>query len=51
MSDQEPKVYVNGLGPDVTSNDLRRYFKHYGSITDIFVRNRDNFSFAFVTYE
>ena len=51
MSDQEPKVYVNGLSGDVTSDDLRKHFKRFGEITDIFVRNRDTFSFAFVTYE
>jgi len=46
----EPKLYVSGLPPNIKREDLEDKFSKFGSISDLFVVNKDNFSFAFVLY-
>lgn len=46
----EPKLYVSGLAPDVQESDVREAFQKYGELTDVFLRPRDTFAFAFVTF-
>ena len=48
---QEPKIYITGLAPEVDENAVRKEFKKFGGIKDIFIRSKDTFAFAFVTYE
>ena len=50
MSEQ-PKIYITGLAPDVAEHTLRKEFKRFGEITDIFIMPKDTFAFAFITYE
>jgi|688.fasta_scaffold698720_2 arginine/serine-rich splicing factor 7 len=46
----EPKIYVSGLPVDVQNSDLEKAFGSYGSITDVYVKPKDTFAFAFVTF-
>lgn len=47
---QEPKVYISGLPADVQNDDLQEIFSKFGEITDIYVKPKDTFAFAFVTF-
>ena len=47
----EPKVYVSGLPPNIKKEDLEEMFGDCGPVSDLFVVNKDSFSFAFVLYE
>lgn len=47
---QEPKVYVMGLSVDTQEDDLRKVFDSFGDIKDIYIKPKDTFAFAFVTY-
>lgn len=48
---QEPKIYISGLPSDANKDELRESFGEFGEIVDIFVVNKDSFSFGFVTYD
>jgi RNA recognition motif-containing protein len=47
---QEPKLYISGLAVDAQESDVRQAFASFGDLTDVFIRAKDTFSFAFVTY-
>ena len=52
---QDRKLFVGGLDPNTTTNDLRKFFEKYGVITDVIVmmdpRTRRTRRFGFVTFE
>ena len=51
-SQQEPKVFIGGLGPTVTDEDVRRVCQQFGAITHskIFTKNDKAMPCAFVTF-
>ena len=51
-SQQEPKVFIGGLAPTVTDEDIRRVCQQFGAITHskIFTKNDKAMPCAFVTF-
>ena len=49
------KIFVGGLAPTVTEHELRKYFEHYGTITDLVVMYDSSTQrprgFGFVVYD
>ena len=49
------KIFVGGLGPTVTEHELRKYFEHFGTITDLVVMYDSSTQrprgFGFVVYD
>lgn len=43
-------MYITGLSVDVQEDDLRQTFEKFGDIKDIYIKPKDTFAFAFVTY-
>eukprot|EP01083_Nonionella_stella_P011654 33093_1 len=52
---QDNKVYVKGLGDDVTEADMKNYFRRFGAILDtVLIRDKETKAsrgFGFVTFE
>ena len=52
---REGKVFLGGLGPEMTENDLTEYFGPMGTIVDIVVMrdkvSRNGRGFGFVTFQ
>mmetsp|Transcript_26523 Transcript_26523/g.61693 ORF Transcript_26523/g.61693 Transcript_26523/m.61693 type:complete len:475 (-) Transcript_26523:24-1448(-) len=51
-SQQEPKVFIGGLGPMITEEDIRQTCQKFGTITHskIFTKNDKSLPCAFVTF-
>ncbi|KAH9329844.1 hypothetical protein KI387_001952 [Taxus chinensis] len=49
------KIFVGGLAPTVTEDDFRKYFEHFGNITDVVVMydhtTQRHRGFGFITYD
>ena len=49
------KIFVGGLAPTVTEHELRKYFEHFGTITDLVVMYDSSTQrprgFGFVVYD
>ena len=43
-------MYVSGLPANIKKEDLEETFSKFGNVADLFVINKENFSFAFVLY-
>ena len=39
-----------GLSADVQDGELRKVFQAYGDIKDVYIKPKDNFAFAFISY-
>ena len=51
LQPQRNKVHIGNLAQNVTSEELREFFKECGKMDDVFVIQKENFAFAFIQFE